>query len=455
MEKVEYRTGVSQVIELDDIDSLAQVPDWADIIWLRVSGGIFNENFFFPPKLAEVYITRCTGTHRLPKLPDSIRFVSITYSYLSNSAVLFGPEQTQIETVDLSYNQIQEFPTNLPDNLISIDLSNNSISKLPVIKSIGNNLLHVNLSYNNLTDLPGWLLDLNEETRLTLMPNKFWFNAYSNISLNREIYDYHIKIANRFFSTSLGAKLIHTRMISNNQVERDTDNELRPVIFNVDAYYPLVLRPALAPPAYNPINPVMPNPANHYTPTTKTTAEQAQNVHNSDIQDSFSKSVEKIMENSAPAIPDYMNKIWWYYLFDGINIRANLAFINLVKSNCNIPSVVSRNGVTYGEILERIWAISEIHEYKKAIREVLRDEIMAGRTVCFTGKVTRLVNTLSGFVDDVQIGISENEQINNAVIACMRRCEANPELDVRDEVKKALDELAVPEDRQAIWLDAL
>ncbi len=452
MEKVEYRTGLSQVKKLDDIEDLHNVPDWADIIWLRISGETFYENFTFPPKLAEVYISHCTGTHRLSQLPNSIRFVSITYSYLSDSAVLFGPEQTQIETVDLSYNQIQEFPGNLPDNLISIDLSNNSISKLPNIKSIGNNLLHVNLSYNNLTDLPSWLLDLNEETQLTLMPNKFWFNAYSNISLNREIYDYHIKIANRFFSTSLGTKLIHTRMISNNQVERDTENELRPVIFNVDAYYPVVLRPELAPPAYNPINPVMPN---HYTSTTKTTAEQAQNVHNSDIQDSFSKSVENIMRNSAPSIPDYLNKIWWYYLFDGINIQANLSFINLVKSNCNIPSVVSRNGVTYAEILERIWAISEVHEHKKAIREVLRDEITAGKTVCFTGKVTRLVNTLSGFVDDVQIGISENEQINNAVIVCMRKCEANPELNIRDEVKKVLDELAVPVDRQAIWLDAL
>ena len=37
----------------------------------------------------------------------------------------------------------------------------------------------------------------------------------------------------------------------------------------------------------------------------------------------------------------------------------------------------------------------------------------------------------------------------------MRRCEQNPELNLRDEVKKVLDGLNVEETRQAIWLDAL
>ena len=264
------------------------------------------------------------------------------------------------------------------------------------------------------------------------MPNKFWFNAYSSISLNKPIHDYHIQIANRFFSTGLGDKLIQTRRIANNQSPR---------------YDPLVI-------PYNIQHHQVPNRPEQMI-RARTTAEQAQNVHNSDIQDSFSKSVGNIMTNPAPRIPDYLNKIWWYYLFDGLNIPANLLFIGLVKSNCSINSVVSRNGVTYAEILERIWAISESHEHGKEIRNVLREEITAGAQVCFTGKVTRLVNTLTGFIPDVQVGYSENEQINNAVIATMRKCEQNPDLNLRDEVKKVLDGLNVEESKQAIWLDAL
>ncbi len=437
MEKIEYRTRFGTIKQFDDVDELANVPEWVDIIWLSITNETFYNKFCFPPKLEEIYIDNCSGVHLLDVLPETIRFVKITNTYLMDGSVLFKSTQTQIETVNLSCNQIQEFPSNLPENLVSVDLSTNAIGKLPQTRCVGNNISHINLSYNNLTDLPAWLLDLNPETRLSLMPNKFWFNAYSNISLNREIHDYHIEIANRFFSPGLATKLTNTRAIANNRTQRN-DNVNFPIYVPPNRTY----------------NYVSPN-RNHFNPNTRTTAEQSQNVHNSDIQDTFSKSVEKIMANSAPSIPDYLNKIYWYYLFDGFNVFSNLAFIALVKLNCTMTSVVSRNGVTYGEILERIWAISESHEHKKSIREVLRDEITAGTTVCFTGKVTRLVNTLSGFVENVQIGISDNEQINNAVIACMRRCDANPELDVRLEVKKALDELNVPEERQAIWLDAL
>ena len=85
----------------------------------------------------------------------------------------------------------------------------------------------------------------------------------------------------------------------------------------------------------------------------------------------------------------------------------------------------------------------------------MKDEILAGSGLCFTGQVTRIVNALCGFLDGIQIGYSENEQINNAVITTMRRCENDGTLNVKDEVKKALDELQVPEDKQTVWLEAL
>ena len=83
----------------------------------------------------------------------------------------------------------------------------------------------------------------------------------------------------------------------------------------------------------------------------------------------------------------------------------------------------------------------EINENKNEIRKVIRQEINSGLDVCFTGKVTRLVNALTGFIDDVQIGYSENEQINNAVIAIMRRHENDSTINVKEEIKKMLDEL--------------
>lgn len=441
MAKIIYRSLNSPAVnKLESLNNLLEANDWDNIVWLLISNIQFTEKFVFPPKLTELYICKCLGSDLLAQLPSTIRFVEIKESWLSDPSGLFSPDQTLIETVNLSYNQIVNFPTNLPEKLVSIDLSNNIITKLPDSNCIPSGLRQINLSFNNLLDLPEWLLDLNSEINLTLMPNKFWFNAYSNISLNKTIHDYHIEIANRFFSSALGAKLIQTRLVGNNQAFRVNDPADFPINLNRNLNYNY----NLAPINHNP-RPIL----------ARTTADQAQNVHNSDIQESFSKSVEKIMNNPAPSIPNFISKMSWYYIFDGFNLIANSLFVSLVKSNCEITAVVSRNGVTWAEIFERIWAISEIHEYKNEIRRVLRDEINAGARVCFTGKITRLVNSLSGFIDDVQIGISENEQINNAIIACMRRCEANPQLNLKAEAKKALDELNVPEERQSIWLDAL
>ena len=148
------------------------------------------------------------------------KYVEIKNSYTSSLDNLFSlNEYKNIETLNLSCNSLIKLPRKLPQNIISIDLSHNDITKLPQNNCFSQNIHHINLTHNQLHDLPEWLLELNENTIVNLMPNKFWFNTYSDIGLNRVIYDYHIEIANRFFNNSLRQKLIQTRNIINN-VER-------------------------------------------------------------------------------------------------------------------------------------------------------------------------------------------------------------------------------------------
>jgi len=439
-ELIKFRIKGGNIINCDAIDKLINCNDYDKIVWLKIKNCCFDKNFVFPKQLEEIYITNSKNCNNLGTLPNSIRYVDINKSYLSSCEHLFSDNQSNIETVVLSFNQLRSLPQNLPKNLISINVSSNSISKLPDANCFSKNIQFIELSNNSLLDLPEWLLELNPASEVRLLNNRFWFNAYSEISLNKKIYDYHIQIAERFFGYGLRTKLIETRNISNGVANRIIPKPIanRPPGTNATT----ITNPVILANAINLVD-------------RKTTADQSQNVHNSDIQNSFSKSVTNIMENPAPKISDCLKKIWMYYVLDGKNIFANLKFLYIVNLNFSSYSIVSRNGVTYAEILERIWAISEIHEYKTEIRNVLRDEIIAGKDVCFTGKVTRLVNTLSGFVDEVQIGISENEQINNAVIATIRRCEQNKDLDVIKEVKAILDELNVPSDRQEIWLSAI
>jgi hypothetical protein len=423
---ISIRKKNSNIITFDNIVDLCNCFEYNSIVWLKIENITFNCNFNFPIKLQQLFINNCNNCNiYLNKLPLDIIFVEITNCKLNNIIKLINDNANNLETLILSYNRLTSIPL-LPKKLISLNLAYNDIAKLPEINYFSEEIQYINLSYNKLNNLPKCILDLNNNCNLILMPNYFWFNSYSNISLNKEIKDYHIEIANRFFDASLANKLSNTRDIMNNIVERPINN-------NFGNYQ-----------------------RGHIDPIkVKTTAEQAQNVHNSDIQDSFSKSVTTIMNYSSPKMVDYLEKIWFYYILDSINVIRNSIFFNIISSNCKLPTIVSKSGVTYGEIMERIWAVSEKHDSKIEIRKILRDEINAGKSLCFTGQVTRLVNSLSGFVDGVQIGYSENEQINNSVIATMRMCEKNNLLIILDEVKKVLNNLKVPEDKQKIWLDAL
>ena len=63
------------------------------------------------------------------------------------------------------------------------------------------------------------------------MPNKFWFNSYSNISLNREIKEYHILIAHRFFDLFLANKLYYVKIV------RKCKKKLHLPFIATDVYY--------------------------------------------------------------------------------------------------------------------------------------------------------------------------------------------------------------------------
>jgi hypothetical protein len=185
----------------------------------------------------------------------------------------------------------------------------------------------------------------------------------------------------------------------------------------------------------------------------RTTAEDGQNVHLPSIQNSFGDSVKHIMEHPAEDHPYFLSEMRDYYGGGFFSCFASTpATVKHVQKMCRCTTICSRVGVTYKEILERVWAISDEHEHKDAIRSVLKSEIQDGMKMCFTGQVTRIANSLSGFMEGVEITISVSEQISNAMVAVNRRCEKDSSLDPRTEAKKALDELKVPEAQQQEWL---
>ena len=59
------------------------------------------------------------------------------------------------------------------------------------------------------------------------------------------------------------------------------------------------------------------------------------------------------------------------------------------------------------------------------MKGILNADVTNSLTTCFTGRVTRLVNVLSGFYPDINIQISVNEQISNVVQELRRKYDLN------------------------------
>jgi hypothetical protein len=57
--------------------------------------------------------------------------------------------------------------------------------------------------------------------------------------------------------------------------------------------------------------------------------------------------------------------------------------------------------------------------------------------MCFTGRLTRLLNTLVGFYDDIELQISDSEQITNIIMSIKNKFPSDQE-QLKDAVRKEL-----------------
>ena len=77
---------------------------------------------------------------------------------------------------------------------------------------------------------------------------------------------------------------------------------------------------------------------------------------------------------------------------------------------------------------------------------------------CFTGRISRLVNCLNGFNDNIKINISDNEQIGNIIILIKNKLikenkynlETHKKLVIENLLEKKYDMVLINE-----WLDYL
>lgn len=90
---------------------------------------------------------------------------------------------------------------------------------------------------------------------------------------------------------------------------------------------------------------------------------------------------------------------------------------------CAEGSVCSAaGGVTFCRLLAAVWALVEAHPASRDdLRQRVREELGEARGVCFTGRVTRLLNALTGFegFEGVGVRLSARDQLQARVAALL------------------------------------
>ena len=198
------------------------------------------------------------------------------------------------------------------------------------------------------------------------------------------------------------------------------------------------------------IHPLITRWLNHQRTKEMQVYNDAQSVHNHNIQECIKKSIYNLLNDkeilsSERVIKDIVDD---EVLTDGVKE----ALIEYSKDQ-TLHSVIQ---ITFGDLLIPVWSRIQKHEHRDEIKHIMNTEISDGLCKCFTGRISRLVNCLNGFCDDIEVHIGSNEQIGNIVVIAREQLEKTGNYTTeqhRELVRERLVELNYPEETIKEWLE--
>ena len=169
-----------------------------------------------------------------------------------------------------------------------------------------------------------------------------------------------------------------------------------------------------------------------------------QNVHNHNIQEGIRKGIEYISSiKPCPTFEEMKEDIL-------NNIILEEECKNLLFEYCECKDVHSVINITFEELLLNTYSLILKHKYKNEIFKVMNIEMKDSQCKCFTGRISRLVNCLNGFDSNININISDNEQISNIIILVKEKFEDIEK--IKEEVRREMEERGYKEEIILEWL---
>jgi hypothetical protein len=170
-----------------------------------------------------------------------------------------------------------------------------------------------------------------------------------------------------------------------------------------------------------------------------------QNIHSSSIQKSIKDSIYRLMNSYIVDYP--LTYLDWSVL----NQKTKEIITEYMDCN-NIHTMLN---ITFKELF--IAVVIEMDKLSPdlqiEIKKRLNEEMQDSECKCFTGRISRLVNCLSGYSDKVKIQITENEEINNIISVIMNKRELKTIEMLKKEVNLALTERGYADEKIEEWLE--
>lgn len=377
------------------------------------TGSLTLKTFFLQelPPIADGCLTLIANNNRIRKildLPKTLRKISLKRNYIQYyNYDSFGPN---LREFNIAHNFINDLPF-APPSLETLIVSDNAISYLPLLPD---NLKTLKASKCKLTNLPPFPRSLE-----------------------------YISVRNNNIQV-IEDDLMNCRDLRDLKYEGNPNIRLSErLLEHIDNHFAAMREEVVDIDARN----------NYELPDTRTIYNDGQNVHNSKI-------TKQIIE-----FIDYMKKTPIQIKEKGgimAEVRTKLKNYNILQYICNTNSVHSILKLSFSDLFYIYYNHIYDKKYKDEALKILDEDLMEMRYICFTGRVSRLVNTLSGLDDGINVGISETEQIQAKFLQVKKlleplKTQAPPlyQLSFIIKFKEYMKEIEVEDEVIEVWLEPL
>jgi hypothetical protein len=335
---------------------------------------VINELLINNNRLMYFSFSDIMKNNTIEKLDVSNNFIYNDVDFISNIIKYFNCSDNRIKNIcklpelikyfNCSSNLISEIQY-FPRTLHSINISNNNILELSKSILCCNNLKTLN--YEGNTDL------IVSENILEYIDELF-----HNVQLNQEkLFSIKTTINNDNLDNNVNNIFNDPQNVHNQTIQKDIDKNIKILI-------------------------------NDELNNSELTSEIALLEFKNFIKDKNEK--DKISNNKngnslLSTVTSYVTSYW--------NNDDNKNSYNILKYLCSLQNKHVRMNVTFEEIFIKVWdrICTLDDENKNNIIEILNNDLPEIKQVCFTGRISGLINCLVPFFDDIEVHISDQDQI--------------------------------------------